>query len=112
VEELDAAGSLLLGAPVTPVNRPHADVELRPGATLLLFTDGLVEAPRQSLTQRLVRLHTAVAATPTGMGPDELCEHVLDEMQASRRRDDVAVLAVQLTQVTGAEASVVERAET
>jgi len=68
---------------------------LVPGATLLLYTDGLVEDRSTGLDEGLVRLGEAARAAPRDV--EAFCSHVLHEILGSApSHDDVALLAVQL----------------
>ncbi|MFI1073417.1 SpoIIE family protein phosphatase [Streptomyces puniciscabiei] len=83
---------VLLG--VTPGQvRPDATAELPPGATLLLYTDGLIESPSHTLDEGLDRLcrHAAsLAHRPLESFTDEL----LARARPPDNDDDVAMLAV------------------
>ncbi|MFF8602416.1 SpoIIE family protein phosphatase [Streptomyces sp. NPDC015232] len=83
---------MLLG--VSPdEDRPDATTEFPPGATLLLYTDGLVESPRHDLTEGLERLRrhaAALARRPLESFADE----VLARTRPPDNDDDVALLAV------------------
>ena len=74
--------------------------ELRPGSTLLIYTDGLVEEPGVPLDMQLARLaETALGAPPD---PDGLCDGLLAGMLGEGEpRDDVAFLAVHLLTLAG-----------
>jgi anti-sigma regulatory factor (Ser/Thr protein kinase) len=79
----------------------EATHELAPGATLLLYTDGLVERRGVPITDGLTHLADEVArsveATPA-QDLEELCDHVLAAMiDAHRVADDVAVVALRPT---------------
>ena len=66
-------------------------------ATVLLYTDGLVERRGSDLdegTSRLVALIGALSAA--GAGLDELCDGLLQGMVEHRPDDDVALIAVRL----------------
>jgi anti-sigma regulatory factor (Ser/Thr protein kinase) len=68
---------------------------LETGDTLLLFTDGLVERRRESITEGLQRLSEAFAAAPADV--EEICDQVLQRTLAQEAvDDDVALLAVRL----------------
>ena len=69
-----------------------ASGRLEPGATLLLYTDGLIERPGVPLTATLDRLRAA--ATVNGSA-DALCEATLASMlpEENAGDDDVALLA-------------------
>ncbi|MFH9979731.1 SpoIIE family protein phosphatase [Streptomyces sp. NPDC017179] len=83
---------ILLG--VTPEqSRSDATTELPPGATLLLYTDGLIESPGHTLDEGLDRLRRYAAALV-----HRPLEPFIDELLAAARPpdndDDVALLAV------------------
>ncbi|MFF9089706.1 SpoIIE family protein phosphatase [Streptomyces sp. NPDC014991] len=82
---------LLLGTGVNAA-RPDASVLLPPGSTLLLYTDGMVEAPGQTLDDGLDRLRqhaAALAHRSLESFTDELLRRVHPP-----GLDDVALLAV------------------
>ena len=91
VEILDSARSLPLGVLPEPA---HAEgtAQLEPGATLLLYTDGLIESRGEEIGLGLERLAAAAAEGPTA--PDALCDHLLETLECHDRPDDVAVLAL------------------
>jgi len=95
VEVLDQGRSVLLGA-VTGLPRDEGRVLLRPGDTLLLYTDGLVERRDRDLTVGIDRLCETVAAHRPGDGPEALCDRIIERFAADASPDDVALLAVQL----------------
>jgi serine phosphatase RsbU (regulator of sigma subunit) len=70
---------------------------LEPGATLLLYTDGLIERREESLADGFERLrHQLHDLVEQGLAPDELCDRLLERMVPDRPLDDIAVLAVRL----------------
>ncbi|MFF8592128.1 SpoIIE family protein phosphatase [Streptomyces sp. NPDC015220] len=88
---LTAGHGLLLGTGVRTV-RPDATVLLPPGCTLLLYTDGLVEAPGRTLDEGLDRLRqhaAALAHRPLPSFTDQLLRRVQPP-----GHDDVALLAL------------------
>jgi len=66
------------------------------GATLVGYTDGLVERRGESLDAGLTRLADAALSGPTGA--KELCEHVLRRLLPAEGRllDDVTAVVVRL----------------
>ncbi len=83
--------SLLLGTGVRTV-RPDATTLLPPGCTLLLYTDGLIEAPGHTLDEGLSRLRqhaAALAHRPLPSLTDQLLRRVHPP-----GLDDVALLAL------------------
>ncbi|MFF2503854.1 SpoIIE family protein phosphatase [Streptomyces sp. NPDC058067] len=92
---LDTPGGLPLGltAPGGQVAYPVFETALEPGSTLVLCTDGLIEARAQDLDEGRARLLDALAAGPGP--PDELADHLLDVMAAyTGEEDDVALLVL------------------
>jgi serine phosphatase RsbU (regulator of sigma subunit) len=93
---LERTANVLLGvAPDTP--RRHHTVALRPGATVVLYTDGLVEHRDATLDDGFARLLTIapdLAARPVS----ELCDEILDRM-APDLTDDIALLALRVRNV-------------
>ena len=82
------------------VNRNAAFSEgqarLRPGSTLLIYTDGLVDHPDVPLEEALLRLRE-VALGAHAQGPEALLDELLrNVLPASARHDDVAVLALRV----------------
>lgn len=77
--------SVPLGA-VPGIDRPEARLSLSPGATVFLFTDGLVEGRRQSLPEGLAQLRRAVANGPADL--ETLCDHVLNASASGMPVDD------------------------
>jgi GAF domain-containing protein/anti-sigma regulatory factor (Ser/Thr protein kinase) len=79
-------------SPVTAVDETRVDLE--PGSTLVLYTDGLVERRGERLSTRQQELHAAAAAAPAE--PDLLCEALIEHMIGDTApADDVAILTVQ-----------------
>ncbi|MFF4653768.1 SpoIIE family protein phosphatase [Streptomyces sp. NPDC001380] len=84
-------GALLGILPDTP--RLTAVVPLPPGATLLLYTDGLVESRLRPLDTGLERLRRE-AAVLAGLPLGELCTALMDSLGTAD--DDVTVIAVRV----------------
>jgi serine phosphatase RsbU (regulator of sigma subunit)/PAS domain-containing protein len=88
------AGDLLLG--VDPgVTRHEQVVTLDRGATVLLYTDGLIERRDADLDAGLDRLRVALTEL-AGLPLQELLDEVLDRLVHGRPEDDVALVAVRL----------------
>ncbi|MGY1778447.1 SpoIIE family protein phosphatase [Geodermatophilus sp. SYSU D00804] len=96
---LDVRPGRLLGAPPGPA--PEWRGRLRPGATLVLFTDGLVESRTADIDTGLDRLRAVAAAAPGDTDPDALCDRLLDALAGPRRADDVALLVLTRLPVEG-----------
>jgi serine phosphatase RsbU (regulator of sigma subunit) len=94
VERLSGRPDLMLGVVPTTPRTDHGTV-LRPGETLLLYTDGLVEQRCTDPDEWLGDLEAAFAklrTTATAALPVTLVRKLVGD----RQRDDVAVLAVRL----------------
>ncbi|OQR62031.1 DNA-binding protein [Streptomyces maremycinicus] len=89
---LDEAHGMLLGTGVTRA-RPDALTVLPPRATLLLYTDGLVESPQRSIDHGLVRLRRHAAAL-AHRPLDSFCDSLLDQVRPRDNDDDVAMIAL------------------
>ena len=91
VQFLEAEIDLLLG--IDPeTDRGDHECLLRPGETLLLYTDGLVEQRGQGLDEGLDWL-LAAAGQLAAMDLDSLCDYLLSQVVA-RGDDDIALLAI------------------
>ncbi|MEO3750953.1 SpoIIE family protein phosphatase [Streptomyces sp. B6B3] len=91
---LDAGHNVLLGTGITSP-RSDAVITLPPLATLVLYTDGLIESPGHSLDEGLARLRrhgAALAHRPL----DVFCDLLLDRVRPTDNEDDVAMLAVRM----------------
>jgi serine phosphatase RsbU (regulator of sigma subunit) len=88
------AADLLLGIDAG-TDRRESLVVLDPGATVVLYTDGLVERRGENLEVGIARLRTTLADT-AGLTVEELCDRVLDRMLPGRADDDVALLALRV----------------
>ena len=88
--------SRMLGAP--PSLPAEWDGVLPRGASLVLFTDGLVESRSADIDEGFDRLLAAASSAGTS-DPDALCDHLLSELTGVHRADDIALLV--LTRVRG-----------
>ncbi|MFC4031658.1 PP2C family protein-serine/threonine phosphatase [Streptomyces polygonati] len=75
--------------------QPEHERVLEPGSTLLLYTDGLVEDPRRTLTEGLDDLAERAAAL-SGAPLDRLCDALTRADDRHRNRDDIALMAIRL----------------
>jgi PAS domain S-box-containing protein len=106
---LEGGRSVPIGAADPAVFR-EATAILPPGASLLLYTDGLVERRDTPLEARLNELAEAAATAGDELG--ELCEHVIAEVLGEADPgDDVALLAVRPLPVVDTEISLTLPAE-
>ena len=97
----DGRGAFLTGALSPPVgvtadgSFTEASAELPPGATLVLFTDGLFERRGVSLTDGLDRLAREASAAAVDDRLEALCDRLLETfLDEHHIEDDVAVLAM------------------
>jgi serine phosphatase RsbU (regulator of sigma subunit) len=94
---LERTPERVLGVGVDVVRTDH-ELTLRPGDTLLLYTDGLVErrnAPLDDGLDRLVEELQVLGREPL----DQLCDELLadlDDLDGGRVDDDVALLAIRV----------------
>jgi anti-sigma regulatory factor (Ser/Thr protein kinase) len=95
----DGRAAFLDTAPDPPLGvfaiSSHSEIEvpLEPGATLILYTDGLVEERGASIDEGLEALRAA-AADP-GEDPEALCDRLMAAMlDVHARDDDIALLAL------------------
>ncbi|MFF7206168.1 SpoIIE family protein phosphatase [Streptomyces sp. NPDC008141] len=89
---LDEAHGMLLGTGVIRP-RPDAVTVLPPRATLVLYTDGLVESPHHSIDHGLDRLRRH-AASLAHRPLDSFCDSLLNQVRPSDNDDDVAMIAL------------------
>ena len=99
VTEVDVGGRML-GVQDGAAERPMAQLELEPGDALVLYTDGVAEAPGAEERFGVERLAQALASA----GPDASAQALVDAARAAldafaggRPRDDVVLLAVRRT---------------
>ena len=95
-EFLPVEPSRMLGATPAPAPALEWAGVLAPGATLVLFTDGLVESRSADIDIGLGHLLAAAEAAGTS-DPDELCDRLLADLTGVHRADDIALLALTRT---------------
>ncbi len=89
---LEGGASVPLGVLPFP-SYEERSTELRPGGTVLLYTDGLVERPGAHIGEGMARLASLVGEAPSD--PERLCDHLLAHLvPAGGTPDDVALLAL------------------
>ncbi|HVL32537.1 MAG TPA: SpoIIE family protein phosphatase [Actinomycetota bacterium] len=104
---LDSAGNASFletsqGVPIGALPSPRfteALTTLEPNATLLLYTDGLVEDRVTTLERGLETLRVGVETAPSDLG--DLCDWILERSPARDGCDDVAVLAIRTVPIGG-----------
>ena len=96
VEEVDVGGSLL--GVFEEVGFGATTVTLGPGDTLVLYTDGVIEARRDGVMFGAERLKAAIAAAPPGAATMAAAlEAAVLEHTGGMVSDDLAALVVQVT---------------
>ncbi len=95
--QLDGGSSPMLGAPHGQ-GRPDCSVTVPAGATLLLYTDGLVETRSIDLGQSIDLLCSQLEAE-SAQGVERVCEAVLGWRAEEQRHDDIALIAVRIPPV-------------
>ncbi|WP_233225788.1 SpoIIE family protein phosphatase [Amycolatopsis sp. CA-126428] len=89
-----SGGGAVLGGPDRAHHREHA-VTLAPGASVLLYTDGLVERRDEPIDEGLRRLCEA-ATRAHAAAPERLVTAIGAALLDSGQEDDVALLAIRL----------------
>jgi serine phosphatase RsbU (regulator of sigma subunit) len=87
-------GDLMLGVDPT-AHRPDSVIPLAPGATVLMFTDGLVERRDSTYDEGIARLRFHLQAL-AGRPLEELCDALLECMLPATPQDDVALVGMRL----------------
>ena len=94
VQVLDGGLRTPVGVRGLSTELAEAETTLPVGATLIAFSDGLVERRDRPLRQGLAQLHAAIAALPDGMTATEVRDRLVDELLGPRQEDDVCLLVV------------------
>ncbi|GAB4081862.1 hypothetical protein GCM10028783_28110 [Modestobacter muralis] len=90
----DWKGDLLLGVD-SSATRTENVVTLDRGATVLLYTDGLIERRDADLDTGLQRLRTSLSELAE-LPLQQLCDELIDRLVDGKPEDDVALVAVRL----------------
>ena len=88
---LDGVTGLLIGVDGS-LPRRTTSIDLPRDATLLAYTDGLIERPGTDLDEGIAELVDRLAAAPVQAGPRALCDAAV--AGSLDGRDDVALIAV------------------
>lgn len=91
---LDKPHGMLLGTGSSP-ERTDGTVDLPPRSTLVLYTDGLVEAPGRPLDEGLERLRRHAAAL-VHRPLEGFCDQLLKRVRSARNEDDIALLVLRV----------------
>ncbi|WP_406261397.1 SpoIIE family protein phosphatase [Actinacidiphila glaucinigra] len=95
-ELLNRATDPPLGARPAHAPRPQAALSYRPGDTLVLYTDGLIERRQEDIYTGLARLTSALAEKP-GLGAESLADTLLNRLGVTGgAADDIALVTVRL----------------
>ncbi|WP_432574659.1 PP2C family protein-serine/threonine phosphatase [Kineococcus sp. SYSU DK005] len=93
-EVLQRAPELLVGL-LPGATRTHHTHVLPPGATLVLYTDGLIEHRGRSLEEGIADLRRVLSAC-SGLTLQELLDRLVTELVGQAPEDDCAILAVRV----------------
>jgi serine phosphatase RsbU (regulator of sigma subunit)/anti-sigma regulatory factor (Ser/Thr protein kinase) len=77
----------------------EASLWIDPGATLVLYTDGLVERRRERIDDRLQQLQRVAGEAPGNL--EAVCDRLIESMLDAAPADDVALLAVRPVALAG-----------
>lgn len=98
VVEVGPSGQQLMG--VGPFGYTEEVVELDPGATMVMFTDGLVERRDRTLSDGLAWLKECIGSA-TDRSAAALLRELFDTVSTTEREDDVAVLCARILPTHG-----------
>ncbi|BDZ42041.1 hypothetical protein GCM10025865_13400 [Paraoerskovia sediminicola] len=73
---------------------PEASIDIPAGATLVLYTDGLLERRDRGQREGLEELLQVISTIPPGTGADDMLATIVPAMTADRLEDDLCVLIV------------------
>ncbi len=101
VTALEQPNGPMLGAVSAAARYPHATVDLVPGDTLLLYTDGLIEQHGSDIIDAETQLHHLLAASPAPTRAADVVALINRTLIAERHLDDdVCLLVVHLPNPT------------
>ncbi|WP_031083318.1 SpoIIE family protein phosphatase [Streptomyces sp. NRRL WC-3549] len=89
---LDVPPGMPLGVGGEPFE--EVEVELKEGALLALYTDGLVEARDHPLDEGLASLRRSLAEPSQSL--EDVCDHVLSTLHTRHGEDDIALLMARI----------------
>jgi serine phosphatase RsbU (regulator of sigma subunit) len=100
VELLTGNLSPMIGA-TREVPREETVVVCGAGDVFLLHTDGLIEAPGTDPDERTQLIADTLAAQPTDIPVEELCDRLLGVLGVDGLRDDAVLLAIRIDAADG-----------
>ncbi len=95
IEELTTERAELMLGVDPSTRRTESVLPVRGGATILLYTDGLVEGRDLPLDEGIARLRAAFAEL-AHRPLSELCDEVIERLRPEGLQDDVALVAIRL----------------
>jgi len=93
----DGCGPVL--GPIHDATYTEGQVRLEPGDTLVMYTDGLVEASGRHLETGITIAQELIAGWRPDSSLDEECRQLTDTLVSRPRRDDVCVVIVRFRPV-------------
>jgi len=79
-------------------------IPISDGDTLLMYTDGLVEARGDDIEERIEALAESLRlASPVATDPEGLCDALIGTLDPDKHEDDVALLAAQLSSIAASD---------
>lgn len=96
VTQITTGRNVLIGALPPTDSRREGAVHLTPGATLILYTDGLVETREQDISDGIQTLVNTTAALPLDATPAEVCDTLTTQHVTQNPTDDIALLVIRI----------------
>ena len=96
VHRLDRANSTPIGLTSQASRREQDTVDLPPGATLVVYTDGLVERRDRGLREGVAQLEAELSAIPDDADAAAVCDRLVQRLGGQAQEDDLCLLVVRV----------------